>query len=215
MSVTEFDATTRASTWREPRRLLACGTLALALGLTACGGSAKSPQSIGSGPGDTPAATSGSTAGARSTGSGATGASAGGDFCSLVTADQARAILGRAVQPGLPRSGTTPAGVSGSCIYKDAHIVVGKPGTIVNIMVLGTKVPRAVYDQELKGNPDAPDITPLSGLGEDAFSIPGVVTVFDHELVLSLQIMKDGVPVDAVTITDLLRTALGRAGNLK
>jgi len=57
MSVTEFDTTARASTWREPRTLLACGTLALALALTACGGSAKPSQNKGPGSGGTPAAT--------------------------------------------------------------------------------------------------------------------------------------------------------------
>ncbi|HEY8827728.1 MAG TPA: hypothetical protein VIM17_08215 [Jatrophihabitantaceae bacterium] len=219
MSVTEFDTTARASTWREPRTLLACGTLALALALTACGGSAKPSQNKGPGSGGTPAATgtSTTTSSAATSGSaaggGSTGTSAGGDYCSLVTRDEAQAVLGRAVQPGLSRSGTTPAGVSGSCIYNDANPVVGKPA-VVNVIVLGTKIPRSVYDQELKGDPDAPDIKPLSGLGEDAFFIPGVVTVFDHGLVLSLEIIKDGVPVDTATITDLLRTALGRAGNL-
>jgi hypothetical protein len=222
MSVTEFDSTARASTWREPRTLLACSTLALALALTACGGSAKSSQSKGSGSGSTPAATNvatksapataGSTAGAGSAGSGSTSLKPGGDFCSLVTLDQARAVLGRAVAPGLSRTGATPGGVSGSCVYKDKP-AVGKPPTVVNMMVLGSTFPRAAYDQELKGNPDAPVMTPVSGLGEDAFSIPGVVTLFDHGLVLSLQIMKDGVPVDTATITDLLRVALGRAQN--
>lgn len=218
MTKTECDPMLPAPLWRTPRSLVAGGTLTLALALSACGGSGKSPQQ------NRPA--SGGSAGAAgvvtkpvppasqsSAGTGAPTSHVGGDFCSLVSAGEAQAVLGEPVQPGVSHAGAGPAGLAGSCLYK-----VTKPDpqapTVVNVIVLGTKIPRSIYDQELKHDPQGGDVKPLSGLGEDAFFLPGIVTVFDHGLVLSLEIIKGGRPVDTAAITQLLRKALGRAGHL-
>lgn len=213
MTKTTSQPTAPAPAWRTPRGLLSCGTLALALALSACSGSGKSPQQNGPASGSSAGAagvasesappTSQSPAGTR-----APAVHAGGGFCSLVSADEAHTVLGVPVQPGVSRTGAGPAGRAGSCLYKVTKPDPSVP-SVVNVIVLGTKIPRSIYDQELRH-----DRTPLSGLGEDAFSIPGVVTVFDHGLVLSLEIIKGGRPVETAVITQLLRKALGRAGHL-
>lgn len=221
MIPSDRDTPAQPAGWPAPRSLLACGTLVLALVLSACGGGKTSDKKSGSG--SSPAATSASTSAATSAapsaappGSAGSGSSfhPGGDFCSLVTAAEAAAVVGTQLLPGVSRTASGPAGQGGSCLYNATQRVVGKP-TVVHVIVLGTKIPRTVYDQQLKGNPNAGPITPVSGLGDDAFAIPGVVTVFDHGLVLSLEIIKNGVPADTATITDLLRKALSRAGNVR
>lgn len=218
MTVLEHDEPATAPRHSPQRRILACGSLAVVLGLAACGGSAKpSPNKAPAGSAGSSAAATATTSAPRASGSapgsGSANASPGGAFCSLVTADEAQAVVGEPLAPGLSRAGAAGAGLSGSCLYKPGTPVLAKP-TVVNVIVLGTKFPRAVYDSQLKGNPNATDIKPLAGLGEDAFYVPGVVTVFDHGVVIALEIIKDGRPVDTATIAALLRKALGRAGSL-
>lgn len=206
------------------RALLACVALALALALTACGGSSKpsasttlasSGNSAGTAASTAPssAGTSGSASGS---GSGATGSTTGGGFCALVSADEARTVLGVVVKPGVSvKAAAQSAGPAGSCLYLSPD-----SQSQVNLGVLGNKVPRAVFDQQLKGGAGG-DAMLVSGLGETAFSVPGVVFVYDHGLVLSLQILKHAVTighaaaVDTAVITDLLRKALSRAGFLR
>lgn len=66
-------------------------------------------------------------------------------------------------------------------------------------------VPRSVFDEEIISG--ATDRQPVSGLGEVAYSVPGIVFLFDQGLVLSLEIIKEQVPVDTAVIVDLLGTA--------
>lgn len=220
MTATDYETPATAGGWLPARLLLIGGTLAVTLALSACGGSAKpSKKAAQTGGGSSSSASTSASAptsaagGASSSGGGNT-TKPGGGFCSLLTADEAQTVVGTPLSPGLPRSGNGPAGPAGSCLYKAAKPVAGLP-TVVQVIVLGTKFPRAVYDQELRHDPDAPDIKALPGLGEDAFFIPGVVTVFDHGLVMSVQAVTGGHPVDTAVITDLLRKALSRAGGLR
>ncbi|PZS15558.1 MAG: hypothetical protein DLM57_12410, partial [Pseudonocardiales bacterium] len=156
------------------------------------------------------APTSGPAAGGGASGTGPSAA-----FCSLVTLDEARAALGGPVKPGLDRATrSSPFPGGGSCLYNGTTSVIGA-SYVVNVIVLGTKIPRSVYDSEFKGNPDAGPITPVPGLGEDAFSVPGVVSVFDHGLVMALEIVKNSRPADIAVIVGLLRKALARAGGLR
>lgn len=210
--------TTSATAPTRPSRmpLLVCGLTAV-LALAACGSS--STPSSKSAPGSSattvnrPATTASSApAAASSPVPPLASAHAGGGYCSLVTADEARAVVGKDLAPGVSRTGTTPVigGKSGSCLYRSVHPTTL---TLVNLVVVGTKIPRSVFDTEINSN--ANKTTPVSGLGETAFGMPGIVTVYDHGLVLALEIIKNGKAVAATTIIALLRGALSRAGGLR
>ncbi|MEP7020513.1 MAG: hypothetical protein ABI808_07675 [Pseudonocardiales bacterium] len=216
--MTAIDTATppRGRTCARPR-VLTAAALALTLALTGCGGSAKPAKQKAAGTGAS-SVVAGSTAPASPTTAAAgTGSQPsttdGGGFCSLVTAEEAHAIVGIELTPGRSRTGPGPAGPAGSCLYKAATPDPKAP-TVVQVIVLGTKVPRSVYESELKHDPEGGPTTAVPGLGEDAFSIPGIVTVFDHGLVLTLEVVKGGRPGDTAAVVALVRTALSRAGAL-
>lgn len=215
MTVTKHPSTARHGTapefvWHGARRVLGCGAVAVALVLSACGGSASPAHqtAAGAGAASSSVVTAGSPAGGGSSGTGAKG-----DFCILVSADEAQAVLGVPVQPGLSRAGTGPGGLGASCQYKPTNDT--GPATELKVIVLGTHISRSVYDQHIKGAAIPGSITPVPGLGQDAFATTGTVTVFDHGLVLTLVIIKGGNFAAAAVITALLRKALTRATGLR
>lgn len=221
MTINFPSGTTRPEPSRS-RMVWTSGALAAVLALAGCGSSSGSSSNSASGgtataAGRSSAATT-STSPARADASSAAPTAAqtvhaGGDYCSLITAAEARAVAGEELAPGVSRTGTTPTigGQSGSCLYKAAH---PKTLTLVNLIVVGTKIPRSLFDTEIKSKDTGPT-TPVPGLGETAFAVAGIVTVYDHGLVLALEIIKGGKAVPTTTLTAMLRTALSRAGGLR
>jgi hypothetical protein len=210
------------STSSRRRTIWASTALATLLSLTACS-SSSSPSSKATA-GGSAAAADRSTATASSPVSNPSSAlsgavsthpsaHAGGGYCSLLTADEARAVVGDGLAPGVSRTAPTPkiGGHTGSCVYKLVHPTTA--ATVVNLIVLGTKIPRSLFDTEITQSADKS--RPVPGLGEEAFGSAGLVTVYDHGLVLALEILKGGKPVAAATLVAMLRTALSRAGGLR
>jgi len=129
----------------------------------------------------------------------------------LISKEEAEEAVGASVQDGQSTAENQVLGLVGSCIYQGTDSSQG--ATVVNLIVLGTTVPREVFDSEIVN--DMADGAPVSGLGEVAYAIAGLATVFDQGLVLTLQILNQLVPADAAVITDLLATALDRADALR
>lgn len=193
-------------------RVLVYGALALALTLTACGGS--SPDTTAD-QDDTAAASSAASdvtqESDNSTGSAASGAPTDTDICALVSKDEAEEAVGASLEDGESKGEIQLVGLVGSCVYRGTDASQGP--TVVNMIVLGTTVPRSVFDNEILG--DMADGQEVAGLGEIAYSVPGIVVLFDQGLVLSLQIVKEQVPADTAVLADLLGTALDRADALR
>lgn len=182
---------------------IAAATLAVAL-TAACGGSTpKASSPAGSGPAK-PAA-----------GSAATRTGGATDFCRLVTRDEAQAAVGKPLLAGvsLPVK-VTVGGRQGNCKYLSSYV---NPAThsksLVSVIVLGTKLTRAQYDDVV--SEAGASAKPISGLGETAIFFSGIVATFDHGVALTLQIVRDdrSVPSEDV-MTKLAGTALGRARGL-
>ena len=139
--------------------------LALVMGLVAaCGGSAASTlQANGTPAGGTQAG--GTQAGTTQPSTGATGATgtptSGApktlDACSLITADEAAAALGKAVDPG-----TVPEPGASSCLFSSA--VLSTDGVEISLTGLDT------FDPNKKSIPGL-TITPVSGVGDAAYTV--------------------------------------------
>lgn len=182
----------------------------LALGLVACGGSSKTATTAAT-TATTTAASGGVTTIAAATSATSTAATgtAGGDLCRLVTAAEAQAILGRPVGAGkVTKGAASPTGEVGSCVYRATNDTGVIAKTIVNVAGFGTKVPRDAFFQQIGA--DAPTATKISGLGQDAFNVDGVVAVFDSGRAITVQIMVDGKPAPQATSVDLARKVLTR-----
>ncbi len=190
------------------RKALPLSVLALAFALTACGG-ASSPAAKSK----DPAAKSTSTAG-NSGSKGATG------LCKLISQGEAQDAVGQPLATGVSTSGQTPAGFSGGCKYLGTTVNTKTNGKgVVQVIILGTKLTRAQYDEatasEGKIGAEA-GAKPVPGLGETAFYVPGLVTLFDRGLAMTVQVVKaDRSPVDAAVIIKLARKALDRSGDLR
>lgn len=191
------------------RKALPLSVFALALALTACGG------------GSSPAAKSKDPA-AKSTGSaaGTSGSKGATGLCKLISQDEAQDAVGQPLATGVSTSGQTPAGLSGGCKYLGTTVNTKTNGKgIVQVIILGTKLTRAQYDEatasEGKIGAEA-GAKPVPGLGETAFYVPGILTLFDRGLAMSVQVVKaDRSPVDAAVIIKLARQALDRSGDLR
>lgn len=110
MTVTRYDLPARAlqpSAAHHNRAPLACAALALALALTACGGSTK-PSSNTASVSSGSSAISGTSTAPSSAGTSGGGATSrvGSDVCSLVSAAEAQAVVGESLKPGVPVKGT-------------------------------------------------------------------------------------------------------------
>ncbi|MGB9376300.1 MAG: hypothetical protein WCB04_02185 [Mycobacteriales bacterium] len=187
---------------------LPIGVAALAFALTACGPGSTTAQSKDSAKQSDPAA--GDVAPSK-------GAAA---ICKLLSQAEAQGAISEPVATGVSTSGQTAAGLSGGCKYLGTT-VNAKTHTkgIVQVLILGTKLTRVQYDElatsEGKVGADAA-AKAVPGLGETAFYVPGLVTLFDHGLALAVQVVRsDRVPLDAVVITKLAHTALDRAADLR
>ena len=192
--------------------------MAVMLALGACGGSSddesgSAGNSGGANMGTMTSANADPTQDAdANTGSAASGAPTDTDFCSLVTKDEAETAVGGSVEEGTSVGEMQVLGLVGSCVYNGTDSTLGAT-TVVNIIMLGTTVPRSLFDTEILG--DFAEGEQISGLGEVAFAAPGMVVVFDQGLVLTLQILAGQVPADTTVIVELLRTALDRAAALR
>jgi hypothetical protein len=199
------------------RAAIACGSAFAVLAMAGCGG------------GPAPASTTGSSAAAETTGtpSPTTAATspasaptapvvAGGafDYCTLITAAEARGAVGKPVGVGLTGPAQqTPVGPAGGCRYLATGTSVDSK-TIVSVVVLGNKVTRAEYNQELLAKMNGS--TPVAGLGETAVYIPGLVAVFDHGLAVTVQVVTKNVPsTDVALLSGLARHVLDRADGLR
>lgn len=202
-------------------RICPIGVLALALALSACGG------------GSTPAAerretTATSVPGGSTAASTAPGAAAGtaagskgsAGLCRLISQAEAEQALGKAVEAGVPTSRQTPDGLMGGCKYLGATV---NPSTsskgIVQVIVLGTKLTRAQYDELSAGDGkigSEAEAQPVPGVGETATYVPGILFTFDAGIVMFVQAVKDDqTTVPLATMTELAQKALDRAGDLR
>lgn len=90
-----------------------------------------------------------------------------------------------------------------------------KSQTLVSVGFYGNKISRSQFDQEVTSKVGAAG-KPVSGLGEAAVYIAGVVAVFDHGSALQVQIVKDNVPsTDLPLLTALARLALARSSEVR
>jgi hypothetical protein len=192
----------------------ACAFVLVVMFAAACGGggggSASSSQASASGA----ASSSGATASSSSSGGQASGSDAGastaadkGDLCRLVTKAEAESATGRSF--GDPRSTERegPGGTIGSCVY--SIVTNGAASTIVNIIVLGTKITREQFEGQLAS--DAPTATSVDGVGEVALlSQPGALVVFDRGVVISVQMLVEYQPIGTDVLVTFARRALER-----
>ena len=187
-------------------RMVQWGVVATAFALTACGSGSPASSS-------TPLSSTPSTAGTPSAGAG--GQTAGTfDFCQLVTSAEAQAAVGRPVKVGISTSEITVLGPGGGCVYASINFTK-KLQTIVNVGFYGNRIVRSQFDQEVTSKVGAAG-KPVSGLGETAIYIPGVVAVFDRGTALQIQIVKDNVPsTDIALMTKLARKALERSSEVR
>jgi hypothetical protein len=135
--------------------------LALVMGLVAaCGGSAATGtlQANGTPAGGTQSGTTQPSTGATgATGTPTSGAPKTLDACSLITADEAAAALGKAVDPG-----TVPEPGARSCLFSSS--VLSTDGVEISLIGLNT------FDPNKKSIPGL-TITPISGVGDAAYTI--------------------------------------------
>ena len=122
-------------------RLVALGLLALAL--AACGATASNAPGAGGDSATAPlpsVATAGPTAGASAAGSGTANASGSGGgladtptakMCTLLTADEAKALLGKDLSE--PPNGAYLNGLGTNCIYQDDPTMA--PGTFIKVEI--------------------------------------------------------------------------------
>ena len=175
--------------------------VATALALTACGS-------------DLPASTSAPSTSGPSSSPAASQTAGGFDFCRLVTLAEAQAAVGRPVKVGLSSSEKTVLGPGGGCVYASIDFTQ-QSQTLVNIGFYGNKISRSQFDQEVTSKVGAAG-KPVSGLGEAAVYIPGVVAMFDHGSALQVQIVKDNIPsTDIALLTRLARKALERSSEVR
>lgn len=191
--------------------------VALAFALTACGSSSNSAgkdaapsapaTSAGSG------ATSSTTSGSEQTDGAPTSQGAGGyDFCQLITSAEAQAILGKPVKVKNHSSSKTALGPVGSCAYFSTDYTL-QSQSVVNVIYLGNKITRAQYDQQVSKL--GVGAKPVSGLGEAAMFIPGLIGVLDHGVGMTIQVIKNNVPADVALLTALAHTTLERTGDIR
>jgi len=185
------------------------GAVAVAFLLTACSGGSSSTAKAAHPPTSAGPATTMATAILASTvqtasGSGSRPVPTGGDICRLVTKAEASTLVGRDVQDGETTSSEQAHGTTSSCMYRAAPL---QPPTLVHVFILGNKFS---HDQFLELFSKAPDATDQPGIGEDAKFVPGALSVYDHNTVLSVQIVVDGKPAPATTVVSVAKKALGR-----
>ena len=105
-------------------------------------------------------------------------------------------------------------GPGGGCVYASIDFTQ-QSQTLVNIGFYGNKISRSQFDQEVTSKVGAAG-KPVSGLGEAAVYIPGVVAMFDHGSALQVQIVKDNIPsTDIALLTKLARKALERSSEVR
>ncbi len=196
---------------RPSPKIQLAGAVALAVSilLSACsGGSSSTPRpadpSTSAAPATTTAMANPASTVQTASGSGSRPVPTGGDMCRLVTKAEAAALVGRDVQDGESTSSEQAHGTTSSCMYHAAPV---QPPTLVHVFILGNKFS---HDQFLELFSKAPDATDQPGIGEDAKFVPGVLSVYDHNTVLSVQIVVDGKPAPANTVISVAKKALGR-----
>lgn len=197
------------STTKASGRLAAGLALVLALVLGACGGGGDDGDGDDGGSGSAAAS---STTGVAEDGEGgddaegdgeSNDASASGDACRLITKGEAEALTGKALDDGVASASESPVGDVGSCVYK--ILENGRVTTIVNVAIVGTRVPRDVYDAEMSGE------TPVQGVGDVASLVqPGILSVFDDGVALSVQVLVDLAPATTDDLVEVAKKALER-----
>jgi hypothetical protein len=191
--------------------------LTMALALVACGSADGSADGSTSRSGlTTPAGSAvprASDAPSASPSSGsATQPSGAYDFCRLVSPAEAVAILGKPAKDAKRTSSTTALGPVGSCAYLSTDYTLTSP-SIVNVVYLGNKISRSQYDEETAEI--RASAKPVPGLGETASFIPGLITIFDHGVAMTVQVVNGGVPAGRAPLTALAHTTLERAGEIR
>jgi hypothetical protein len=205
-----------AKTSRRARSVAVAASIALAAGLCACSGSSK-PSAESSAPAATAAGpASAASAPAASGGSSrpgtATAKSGSFDFCTLITAAEAQAVVGRPVKAGHHSSTTSALGPAGGCVYLSTDTTTEKK-TLVNVVFLGNKITRPQFDNEVSskiGNGQ-----PVPGLGEKAIYFTGVIAVFNHGTALTVQVVQDNAPASVGVLLPLAHKAVDRAGTVR
>jgi hypothetical protein len=204
MSIGEHGTRPTGLARRRTVHLRWCGAvLLLAMTAAACGGDDSNASSDGS---TTTSKSATTTTDASSSDGGGTVAK-GGDLCRLVTKSEADAIAGKSLSDGRPTKSEGPLGTTGSCSY----IIAGASAatTVVNVVVLGTKVTRAQFDAQLAE--DASDAASVDGVGESARLIqPGILAVFDNGAAITVEVIVDSTPVGNDVLVKLARQVLDR-----
>jgi hypothetical protein len=135
------------------------------------------------------------------------------DICSLITRTEAQAALGVPAAAGVADSQVQPgAGLVGNCVYRAAD-AKAHPLALLTIAVIGTLVSPGSFENQVHTR--APDAKRVTGVGNEAFALPGTLFVFDNGLVLSVHLSTGPNPVPIATLVPLARTALGRSKPLR
>jgi len=148
--------------------LVPLAALLTAAGLAAC--DQASTPTAGAAPATTGAATATATTAAA--------AVAGGDPCALITADDAKQILGaKEVSPGKRYDLDNNA----SCLFKSVYV----PGTLITSITVGyypklstTADLKTLVDQGVDLSDGKQPAKRLNGLGDEAYFVPGLGEVF-------------------------------------
>jgi hypothetical protein len=193
--------------------------LALAFAVAACGSASGTGSVGGATSSASPAMSAASDATRTSNALPATGPTAsaspvagGYDFCRLVRPAEAAAILARPTKDARRTSSTTALGPVGSCAYLSTDYSLTSQ-SIVNVVYLGNRISRTQYDEEsaeLRAS-----AKPVPGLGETASFIPGLITVFDHGVAMTVQVIKGGVPAGLAQLTALAHKTLARTEEIR
>lgn len=135
------------------------------------------------------------------------------DVCALITRTEAQTALGVPVAAGVADSQVQPgAGLVGNCVYRAAD-TKAHPLSLLTIAVIGTLVSPGSFENQVHTR--APDAKRVTGVGNEAFALPGTLFVFDNGLVLSVHLSTGQNPVPTATLVPLARTALGRSRPLR
>lgn len=192
-------------------RWVSAGVLVAVLALAGCG-SDDSPSTSG-----TTTTTAGATGTSSSTAAAAssppenpaTTVATDTNLCRMVTKSEAEAVLGTAVGDGIMSASEGPLGLVGSCRYRATNDTAPAVRSVVNIVIVGTRVTVAQFDEQLAA--DAPDAEAVAGVGDKALLIQeGILAVFDGGAAITVQALHDGTPLNRSILVDLAKKALDR-----
>ena len=190
-------------------RWVAAGVLAAVLALAGCG-SDDSPSATGT-MAEPASSTTAAAAASSPPDSPATAVATDTDLCRMVTKSEAEAVLGTVVGEGIMSASEGPLGLVGSCRYRATNDTAQAVRSVVNVVVVGTRITAAQFDEQLAADAPDADAEAVAGVGDKALLIQeGILAVFDGRAAITVQAVHDGMPLKRSILVDLAKKALDR-----